>query len=142
MTDTFADSAPALSVRQPWADLIVSGQKSLEIREWADSYRGLLWIHASGTVDEAAAKHFRLGPLFAGGLIGQVELVDIMPLNPARWETWRSRHKVPGPMSFGAVAFVLENPRRLKQPIPFKGRLKLFPVPVSAVWGAEFTEHR
>jgi hypothetical protein len=45
-------------------------------------------------------------------------------------------------MLFGVVAFVLENPRRLKQPIPFKGRLKLFPVPAWVVRGADFTERR
>ena len=38
-----------LSVRQPWASLIVSGFKSVENRSWKTDYRGTIAIHASGT---------------------------------------------------------------------------------------------
>ena len=119
----------ALSVRQPWAHMIITGRKSIEIRQWSDGYRGPLWIHASRTLDDAAMEHFRFPSLYTGGLIGQVDLVDILPLNPKRWETWRERHCVPGPMPFQAVAFMLENPRQLIDPITMPGRLKLFKLP-------------
>ena len=36
-----------LSVRQPWASLLVSGVKDVENRTWATHYRGKLLIHAS-----------------------------------------------------------------------------------------------
>ena len=39
--------AKCLSVRQPWAWLIVHGHKPLENRSWATSYRGPLLIHAA-----------------------------------------------------------------------------------------------
>ncbi len=67
--------------------------------------------------------------LFTGGLVGRVDLVDVLPLNPDRWEKWRSRHQVPGPMPFRAVGFILENPHRLKAPVRMPGRLKIFRVP-------------
>ena len=38
-----------LSIRQPWAWLIVHGHKDVENREWATDYRGPLLIHASKT---------------------------------------------------------------------------------------------
>jgi hypothetical protein len=120
--------ALAISVRQPWAELIISGEKSIEVREWSAAVRGPLWIHASRTVDEHAMDLFGKSKLFAGGLVGRVDLVDVLPLNPDRWEKWRSRHRVPGPMPSRAVAFVLENPHRLKAPIGMPGRLKIFRV--------------
>lgn len=36
-----------LSVRQPWASLLVGGIKDVENRTWATNYRGKLLIHAS-----------------------------------------------------------------------------------------------
>ena len=32
----------ALSIRQPWAELILQGRKTIELRTWKTSYRGLL----------------------------------------------------------------------------------------------------
>jgi hypothetical protein len=37
----------ALSLWQPWAQLLVSGQKAIETRSWATGYRGLVLIHAA-----------------------------------------------------------------------------------------------
>lgn len=37
-----------LSVKQPWASLIVCGAKDVENRTWTTPYRGRLLIHASG----------------------------------------------------------------------------------------------
>ena len=32
----------ALSIRQPWAELIMQGRKTLELRTWRTNYRGAL----------------------------------------------------------------------------------------------------
>jgi len=37
----------ALSVKQPWANMIASGQKTIETRKWPTSYRGELLIVSS-----------------------------------------------------------------------------------------------
>lgn len=124
-----SDFQYALSVRQPWAHLIMTGRKSIEIRKWSSSYRGPLWIHASRTLDDTVMEQFGFPSLYTGGLLGQVDLVDILPLNPKRWEAWRARHCVPGPMPFQALAFMLENPRQLVDPITMPGRLKFFKLP-------------
>ena len=42
---------PALSVRQPWAWALVYGGKNIENRTWPTTYRGRIWIHASGRED-------------------------------------------------------------------------------------------
>lgn len=36
----------ALSVRQPWTSLILSGYKDIENRSWSSEYRGVLVLHA------------------------------------------------------------------------------------------------
>ena len=41
----------AISLKQPWADLIVNGIKDIENRTWKTSYRGKLFIHASKSFD-------------------------------------------------------------------------------------------
>lgn len=38
-----------LSVRQPWASLLVSGLKDIENRTWDPNYKGRILIHASST---------------------------------------------------------------------------------------------
>ena len=40
-----------LSIRQPWAYLIVAGYKDIENRKWYTNHRGPLLIHASKAVD-------------------------------------------------------------------------------------------
>jgi hypothetical protein len=40
-----------LTVRQPWASLIVAGIKNVENRSWRTKYRGKLGIHAGSHVD-------------------------------------------------------------------------------------------
>ena len=49
--DPNATITRCLSVRRPWANLIVSGYKPLENRSWPTDYRGRIAIHASGRYD-------------------------------------------------------------------------------------------
>lgn len=84
----------ALSIRQPWAWLIVNGHKDIENRTWSTNYRGPVLIHASKgmTWDEYAgaivsARYATRGEDFArampnfkdierGGIVGVANLVD------------------------------------------------------------------
>jgi len=127
----------ALSIRQPWAELILQGHKTIELRTWQTHYRGRLAIHASQTVRVEACLAYGLDPsrVVRGALVGTVELVDILVLDEAAWEALRdqhlSLHDFPGPM-FG---WRLENPRRLPQPIPMRGRMGLFNVSEDVIEG-------
>jgi hypothetical protein len=40
---------PALSIRAPWAWLIIHGRKNIENRRWTTGYRGRFLVHATGT---------------------------------------------------------------------------------------------
>ncbi len=48
----------ALSIRQPWIELILSGLKTIEVRTWSTEYRGELWLHAGKKADREALKRF------------------------------------------------------------------------------------
>lgn len=114
----------ALSVRQPWAWLIVSGWKDVENRTRRIGYRGPLLIHASKTPDpelafireELAALEIHVPEdLDYGGVVGQVTVTDCVTESDSPWFE-------------GPFAYVLDDP----QPLPFRpfpGQLGLFDVP-------------
>lgn len=117
----------ALSVRQPWASWIISGEKTIEWRSWRAKYRGELLICSSARPDDL---YHDLGiwtrekmPL--GMALGIVTLVDVRAF---------TRDDVKGAL-FGdtddseimGFAWVLENPRPIT-PFPVKGKLNFFNV--------------
>jgi hypothetical protein len=63
----------ALTVRQPWASLIVRGQKVIENRGWATDHRGPLLIHAGRSRADLGDGDEGL-PL--GAVVGLVSVTD------------------------------------------------------------------
>ena len=47
-----APPAYALSIRQPWAALLVAGVKTVEVRTWFTARTGPVYIHAGKLIDE------------------------------------------------------------------------------------------
>ena len=45
-----------LSLRQPYAELLVSGKKTIELRKWNTNFRGKFLIHASKNVNKERCK--------------------------------------------------------------------------------------
>ena len=45
-----------LTIKQPWATLIMQGDKRFEFRSWKTTYRGDLLIHAGKGIDKEAMK--------------------------------------------------------------------------------------
>ncbi|RWH49464.1 MAG: ASCH domain-containing protein [Mesorhizobium sp.] len=120
----------ALSIKQPWAELIVSRRKTVEVRSWVTSYRGRFWVHVGKRPDEGAMPLFDFSrPLFTGGYIGIAELVSIEPLNRIRWSQLRPEHLVPGPMKDGLSAWHIAGASPLRQPVAGPGQMGLFDVP-------------
>jgi hypothetical protein len=121
----------ALSIRQPWAWLIIHGGKDIENRTWHTKFRGRFLVHASAGCTKkqwADAVSFALNAgliknpaevppiseLLRGGIIGSVELAASVDTSDSPWY-------------MGQKAFILRNPK----PLPFtplKGRLQFFEV--------------
>lgn len=115
----------ALSVRQPWAELIASGEKTIEVRTWKTSYRGELLICAAAAMDKRWAKQ-NLG-LPTGVAVAIVELVACRPYLDGSDDA--AARCEPGE---GYFAWVLTNVRRVKTPFAVKGKLNLFQVELPA----------
>jgi hypothetical protein len=116
----------ALSVRQPWAELIIAGRKTIELRTWTTDRRGPLWLHAGLKRGPELECRFGLTDLFHGGFIGRIRLSSIVRLDPDHWERWRGRHMAEGPVPDKIYGWVITKPERLAHPIPARGGLGLF----------------
>lgn len=123
----------ALSIRQPWAWLIVNGFKDIENRDWPTKFRGRILVHASkgmtryewedawtfahgsGASSVAIAAGVTRETIERGGIVGAVDIVGCVAESESRWFV-------------GKHGFLLRNP----QPMPFrpiKGALGFFKVP-------------
>ncbi len=128
----------ALSVKQPWAALLVAGVKVVEVRTWGTRRRGPVLIHAARTPDDrpdgwalVTDSATRTLSELAGGIIGVAELTGCSEYtSPELFAADRQRHHnlpawfVP-PRLFG---FEFSHPR----PLPFRrlaGSTFFFPVP-------------
>ena len=75
----------ALTTKQPWATLIMQGEKRYEFRSWQTKYRGELLIHAGKSVDKEAIKRlakYLPENLPLGKILGKVRLVDCIKMSP------------------------------------------------------------
>ena len=75
----------ALTIKQPWATLIMQGNKRFEFRSWQTKYRGDLLIHAGKGIDKEAMKRlakYLPEELPYGKILGKVRLVDCIKMSP------------------------------------------------------------
>jgi len=124
----------AISVRQPWAKLIIQNEKTVEIRKLHTNYRGPLLIHAAVIVGKTEFIKANVDPnsremYEQKAIIGIVDLKDVLSLTAALWEELREKHLLPGKWSRDEYkyAWILENPRPIK-PIPYIGLPAIFSV--------------
>jgi hypothetical protein len=124
----------ALSFRQPWAELILQGRKTMDLRTYNTSYRGPLAIHVPQKVENEAAGRFQLDPsaLVTGGIVGTADLVDVILLDEAAYESERDQHLAGRRFREGLYGWVLANPQRLPELLPMPGRRNLFNVDLKA----------
>jgi hypothetical protein len=98
-----------LSVRQPWAWLIVQGYKDIENRTWSTTYRGRLLIHASSKKPSLdlllqVKRDFKLNLpecFDLGGIVGFADVVDCVTSSRSRWMQgpigWKLKNASPLP---------------------------------------------
>ncbi len=122
--DPMHDDLRAISVRQPWPELIARGVKTLEIRSWSTAYRGPLLI-VSGVARHALGPRDVDGP--RGCAIVLVDLVDVRLATPE--DAAECGGLAP---EAGSFAWVLANARRVET-LPVVGRLGLFSPPPGVV---------
>lgn len=120
----------ALSIRQPYAWLIVNGHKDIENRTWRTPFRGRVLIHAGITYPkrdyaEDFVSHTRYYGSYPereqmiGGIVGVATIIDCVSHSDSRWFN-------------GPYGFVLANAKPLPF-VPCKGALSFFNVPDDVV---------
>ena len=73
-----------LTIKQPWATLIMQGDKRFEFRSWQTKYRGDLLIHAGKGIDKEAMERlakYLPKELSYGKILGKVKLVDCIKMS-------------------------------------------------------------
>jgi hypothetical protein len=136
----------ALTICQPYAELILRGEKRVENRRWPTAYRGALLIHAgksrnwlelddTGTFDEAY--NIPLAAMQFGAIVGIVQVRGCIykpryrftdPLILEAW-SWLQNHE----HAEGPYCWILEDVRRFKNPIPYRGQQGLYDVAANIV---------
>ena len=111
----------ALSLKQPFAELILQGRKKIELRKWNTKFRGEFLVHTSGNIDEGAMKRFNFKELPRGCILGKVTLVDVKHYNTEE-EHNKDKKLHLASTYWGDYGFVLTNPVRLKE-VKYKGSL-------------------
>lgn len=132
----------ALSIRQPWAWLILHAGKDIENRSWPTNVRGRVLIHAAKGMTRAeygdamyemwASHGTQILPSFEdlarGGIVGSVLITDCV-----HWTERSPRGSAPLSKWFvGPYGFVLANPEPLEF-TPCRGRLGFFDVPLEMI---------
>ena len=114
----------ALSLKQPFAELVVSGKKTIELRNWNTKFRGKFLIHASKIPDSKSMKKFGFEKLPVGVIVGEAKLVEVKKYeNDLEHQKDKGKHLANS--LWGKYGFVLKNVKRIK-PIPAKGKLNFW----------------
>lgn len=93
----------AISIRQPWAWLVVNGHKTIENRTWSTKNRGEFLVHASKMLTKASYHEIKLliqadpsiahiadlippmADLQTGGIVGAVTITDCVTTSESPW---------------------------------------------------------
>lgn len=119
-----------LTIKEPWATLIIDGHKKYEFRSWKTNYRGKLLIHAGMSLERdmlERVKDYNLNCSKAA-IIGEAELVDCILVDEKLHQELVNKD----PIVYGksnhveTYAWQLENIVKYEKSIPVKGKLGLW----------------
>ena len=120
-----------LTIRQPWATLIMQGDKRFEFRSWKTNYRGEFLIHAGKTIDKEAKerlKKFLPEELPTGKILGKVTLIDCIKCD----ENFKEKCLKENPYVYAKSTFVekyafeMNNIEKFEEPIEASGKLSFW----------------
>ena len=135
-----------ITIKQPYAQLVVLGFKQFETRSFKISYRGPLYIHSSSKFEQGHIEMCFTDPwkecirtpheLRVGHIIGKVILEDCIPTEQVR-ETLKGspigeRELMFGDYSDGRYAWLLSHAECFKNPVHARGAL--------GIWSYEHTD--
>lgn len=132
----------AISLWQPWASAIAMGHKRIETRGWPTRHRGPIAIHAAKrwTAEEKdLARMFEtrygmngLADPPRGCIVAVATLVSVRPSEHLIEEISETEEML-GNYGPGRYGWMLEDVRKLDDPVPWRGMQGLFEVPDSVI---------
>ncbi len=119
-----------LTIKQPWASLIIEGYKKYEFRSWKTKYRGKILIHAGMSLEKDMVNRFKQYSIDypLGCIIGEANLEDCILVD----EEFNEQLRKENPIVYGrnnhveTYAWKLSNIKKYKKPIYIKGQLGLW----------------
>jgi hypothetical protein len=128
----------ALLIKQPWAELIVAGRKSIEVRRWwprvqlpvpVAIHAGKTWDNNAPTALEVESVGLDAGNR-CGGIIGVARLDGIGAFNRPVFEALAAEHlnRIEWYRD-GLYGWSFSEPVRFQRLIPCRGMLGLFELP-------------
>ncbi len=117
-----------LSICQPFANLIIKGKKTIELRKWNTKFRGEFLVHAPQKIRLNDCKRLKVkSELTVGAIIGKVELIDVKEYeNASQIKKDSKKHLALNDGDYNRYGFILQNPKQLRVPIPCNGQLNFF----------------
>lgn len=120
----------ALTIKEPWASLIIDGYKKYEFRSWKTKYRGKILVHAGLSVEKDMLKRFKDYKIDVkpGYILGEVTITDCILVD----EKFNKELREIDPIVYGRsnhvenYAWKIENVIKYDEPIPCKGKLGLW----------------
>ena len=126
-----------LTIREPWASLIIEGYKEYEFRSWKTNYRGKILIHAGLNIEKNNLVKFKDYDINIqkGKIIGEAMLTDCIKVTEDFQKELLKKDKIVYGQSNHAIdyAWKLENVIKYEEPISVKGKLGL--------WNYEFDKN-
>ena len=122
-----------LSLKQPWAELVASGKKTIEVRNWNTKFRGEFLVHASLNTDKEKEAELGFKNLPTGRIVGKAILLNVKKYkSEEEFEKDAEKHFAKGWWNPKAYGFILANAQRV-EPFPLKGKLNFFETPLPTI---------
>ena len=119
----------ALTVKQPWATLLVLGLKEYEFRSWKTNYRGKVLIHAGESIDKEAMERFKELNLEYPNkrIVGEVIIEDCLLLDKELNKKIINENSVVyGTKEREGYAWRVSHPKKINSDTLVKGKLGLW----------------
>lgn len=120
-----------LALRQPYAQLLISGKKTIEIWTWNTKFRGQFLIHASKKINKEACNRLKVNPskLVTGAILGKGTLSGVKSYESKNsFIRDKNKHFASSNYDRKKYGFIINQALRFKIPIPIQGKLGFFDV--------------
>lgn len=120
----------AITIKQPFASLIIEGYKEYEFRTWRTKFRGDILIHAGKGVDKKAMEKYKhlVSDCPSGCMLGIVTITDCIKIDDEAREMFKDNivyDNVVNNKDWDGFGFKIENIRKVEN-TPANGKLSLW----------------